>query len=208
MNCAYHKDQPVHGVCSTCGRPICEDCLVDLKGHAHCKPCLEARMRQPTREINSFVRFVLSVVPGVGHLYMGLFQRGLQLMVITALGVLLLAMIEPLLGFYIPASIFFSIFDAREAHLRIGQGLEVEDKGFFDLQKIQMHWHPRYIGYALIVIGAVAIFNTVVGDMLRLLFPPAIYHKLAATIRGLTMGGLAIGAGFWMLRRTSSDFNR
>ena len=208
MNCAYHRDQPVHGVCSTCGRPICEHCLVDLNGHAHCKACLETRMRRPDREVNSFVRFVLSAAPGFGHLYMGLFQRGLQLMIITVGGAILLGMLmPPLLGFYIPASIFFSIFDAREAHLRMGQGLEVEDKGFVDPQKLQMQWHPRYIGYALIVIGAVAVFNTVVTDLLYVLFP-VVHYKLVASIRGLAMGGLAIGAGLWMLRRNSNDFTR
>lgn len=207
MNCAYHKDQPVHGVCSTCGRPICEHCLVDLSGHAHCKVCLETRMRRPAREVNSFVRFVLSVAPGIGHLYMGLFQRGLHLMLLTVGGAIVLgALFEPLLGFYIPAAIFFSIFDAREAHLRMEQGLDVEDKGFFDLQKLQtqMQWHPRYVGYGLIVLGAIAIFNIMVNDVLGLLG----LSRLASSIRGLALGGLAIGAGVWMLRRNSTDFPR
>lgn len=202
MNCAYHPDQPVQGICSTCGRPICASCLVDLRGQVHCKACLEARMRKPPREVIGFFRFVFSACPGLGHLYMGMMQRGFQLLVGGVLGSILIGMIfPPLLGLYIPALIFYSIFDAREAHLRIAQGLEVEDKGFIDLKNWKMTWNPRYVGYGLIGIGLLAFYNVMLDDLLYVFFRnSAVYGKIVDAANGTLLGLLAIGAGLWMLR--------
>lgn len=203
MNCAYHADQAVQGICSTCGRPICESCLVDLRGQVHCKACLEARMHKPAREVVSFFRFVFSACPGLGHLYMGMMQRGFQMMVGGVLGGILIGMVfPPLLGLYIPALIFFSIFDAREAHLRLLQGLEVEDKGFVDLKNWKGTWNPRYVGYGLIGIGILAFYNVIVNDLLYMLFRNSqMYYHLVEAANGSFLGLLAIGAGLWMLRK-------
>lgn len=200
MNCAYHVDRQVQGVCSTCGRPICEECLVALSGQVHCKHCLTARMRKPSREVNGFVRFVLSVAPGLAHLYMGLFQRGFQFMVGgTGLAIVVGMLFPPLLGLYIPALIFFSIFDAREAHLRMEQGLEVEDKGFVDLRNMRIDLNQRYIAYGLIGIGALALWRTLVWDIIQFFS-----YRLAQAANGLFVGAVAVAAGIWMLRRNGS----
>lgn len=207
MNCAYHPDREVQGICSSCGRPICQDCLVDIKGQTHCKSCIEARMKRPARDVVGPLRFVLSVVPGLGHLYMGMFNRGLQLMAGTFLGATLLnAIFDDLSVFFVFAMIFISVFDAREAALRIQQGLEVEDKGFVDLKTWKfekMTWNSKYIGYGLVVIGGLALYKTLMNDLLRLIFGyNAFYRDLAATLNGVVLGGLAVGAGVWLLRKS------
>jgi hypothetical protein len=204
MNCAYHNDHAVEGVCSSCGRPICGECLVDLTGMAHCKPCLETRMRKPTREVSGFARFVLSVVPGLGHLYMGLVNRGLQFMAGAVLIPFLIATLMPrgpFFAFFIAGAIFFSIFDAREAHLRMEQGLAVEDKGLIDPQTFKLEWNAKYVGYALIGIGFLVLYNTFLSDFLRLFFRNmSYYHAVVGTIRGMTLGLVAVVAGLYMLR--------
>jgi hypothetical protein len=203
MSCAYHQEQPVQGICSTCGRPICADCLVELGGQAHCKMCLRASMARPAREINSFMRFVLSAVPGVGHMYMGLMQRGFQLLAGgIGLAIVLGMVFSPILGLYIPALICFSIFDAREAHLRLAQGLEVEDKGFFAVDQLPLMWNAKYIGYGLIAFGALALWNIFLSDILRFVIPD-LYRmgRIQASIRQITLSLVAIGAGIWLLRR-------
>ncbi|MDB4897974.1 MAG: hypothetical protein JWN15_4236, partial [Firmicutes bacterium] len=112
MNCVFHADRVVEGMCNMCGRPICDECIVSLNGQIYCKSCLETRVQRPRRDINGGLRFLLSLVPGVGHLYMGLFQRGLQFMVGTVGGAILLGMLFPaFIGLLIPAMIFYSIFD-------------------------------------------------------------------------------------------------
>lgn len=205
MNCAYHPDGLVEGVCSMCGRPICDQCVVNLSGQIYCKSCLEARVQRPRRDINGGARFILSIVPGLGHLYMGLFQRGFQFLVGTVCGATLLGIIfPPFTGLLIPAMIFYSIFDAREIHLRMAQGLEVEDKGIVDVRTWRFDWNNRYIGYALVAIGALVLFNTFVEDALLLLVGRQFYSEAASAIRGMAMGALAIGAGFWLLRRNDA----
>ncbi|MFZ5815723.1 MAG: hypothetical protein ACOY93_10535 [Bacillota bacterium] len=205
MNCAYHHDREVRGICSSCGRPICEDCLVDLNGQPYCKPCLITRVQRPAREINGFIRFVLSVAPGLGHLYMGLTNRGMQFFAGTVLGAIILGMaFPPLLGFYIPAAIFFSIFDAREVHLRIAQGLEVEDKGFVDLKAIPLEWNQRYIGYGLVGLGALALWRALMNDLLYLIFDSR-WYRVRDIINGTTLGLVAILAGLWLLKRNSDS---
>lgn len=205
MNCAYHFDREVRGICSSCGRPICEDCLVDLNGQPYCKGCLAARIQRPVREINGFLRFMLSVAPGLGHLYMGLFNRGMQFFVGTILGSILLGMVFPgLLGLYIPAAIFFSIFDAREVHLRIAQGLEVEDKGFIDVNAIPMQWNHRHIGYALVGIGGLALWRVLMTDILQVIFRDR-WYQVREAVNGMTLGVVAIAIGLYLLKRNSTN---
>jgi hypothetical protein len=205
LNCAYHLDRPVQAICSTCGRPICDLCAVDLSGQVYCKPCLEVKVRKPARDIHSGARFLLSLVPGVGHLYMGLVQRGMQFLLGWAAGwVLLTILFPPLLGVWIPLAIFYSVFDAREAHLRLAQGLEVEDKGFVDPKTLQLQWNHRYVAYVLVGIGALILFNTLTEDVLRVLMPYN-YGTVARALRGTVMGGLAIWAGVYLLQRNAND---
>lgn len=206
MNCAYHVDREVHGICSTCGRPVCSDCIVDLNGQVFCKPCLEVKVRKPLRQIRGGTRFILSIVPGLGHLYMGLFNRGIQFLGAAVLGTTLLNILTHMGGLVWAVMVFLSIFDAREAHLRIMQGLEVEDKGFVDLKTMSLTWNPKYIGYGLIGIGAIAMYNTLVHDMLRVILGNnPVYWDMINAIDGVVIGGLAVVGGLWLLRK---DFRR
>jgi hypothetical protein len=200
-------DRPVQGICSKCGRPICDDCILEINGQVYCKPCMEVQVKRPTRDINGSARFFLSIFPGLGHLYMGLFQRGLQLVIAFIGGWFILGtLFDPLLGFFIPAMIFFSIFDAREAYIRQSQGLEVEDKGFVDTKTLKLEWNNRWIGYLLVGVGVLALFNVLMNDMLRfIIVDPYRYAQLVQAIRGSFAGLLAIGGGLWLLRRNTHN---
>lgn len=203
MKCAYHADREVRGVCSSCGRPICEECLVNLGGQPYCKACLQARMQRPARQVNGFVRFMLSLAPGIGHLYLGLFNRGMQFFVGTILGAILLGMLFPeILGLYIPAVIFFSIFDAREAHMRMAQGLEVEDKGFIETKDVRLQFQPRYVGYGLVGVGVLALYRVLVNDLFRFFFDDR-YWQVREAVNGMTLGLLAIAGGLYLLKRNT-----
>lgn len=208
MNCAYHADRPVQAICSSCGRPICDLCAVELGGQVHCKPCLQVKVQKPAREINGAARLLLSLCPGLGHLYLGLGQRGMQMFLGFVGGWVLLGILfPPLLGFFIPAGIFYSVFDAREANLRMNQGLEVEDRGFIDPKNMNMQWNNRYIGYALVAVGALVLFNTVTNDLVQAIFPER-FWLITRAMRGAMMGLLAIGAGVYLLQRHNTGAPR
>lgn len=62
-------------------------------------------------------------------------------------------------------------------------------------------WNTRWLAYGLIAAGAVALYNTLLHDFLRMLLPSfQQYRYLAGTIRGTTLGLLTLGAGLWLLR--------
>ena len=41
MNCYYHSDREVVGMCVSCGKPICLECKVVLKERLYCNTCVD-----------------------------------------------------------------------------------------------------------------------------------------------------------------------
>lgn len=37
MNCTNHPEVEAQGMCAYCGKPFCNDCLVEVKGRMYCK---------------------------------------------------------------------------------------------------------------------------------------------------------------------------
>ena len=37
MNCTNHPEVEAQGMCTYCGKPFCNDCLVEVKGRMYCK---------------------------------------------------------------------------------------------------------------------------------------------------------------------------
>ncbi len=196
----------IQGICSSCGRPIIGEGIVEVNDQQVCKGCLEARFRKPTRKILGLMRFALSAVPGLGHLYMGMFTRGIQFAAITILGSVFLNALffdSEFALLLVFGMVFLSIFDAREMHLRIEQGLHVEDKGLIDLKtfRLDMAWNSKYVGYGLVGVGGIVLYNTVVRDILRLLVPYQVYVNVMRSANGLMVSILTIGLGLYLLRR-------
>lgn len=40
MYCVNHTNTPATGVCVSCGKFFCDDCLVEADGKNYCKPCI------------------------------------------------------------------------------------------------------------------------------------------------------------------------
>lgn len=40
MYCVNHADKPAAGVCVSCGKFFCDDCLVEANGKNYCKTCI------------------------------------------------------------------------------------------------------------------------------------------------------------------------
>jgi hypothetical protein len=45
--CVNHEETPALAPCTSCQRPFCQACLVELYGFALCRPCREFRAAQP-----------------------------------------------------------------------------------------------------------------------------------------------------------------
>ncbi len=86
MKCAIHPDRDASGYCRTCGKPLCTECVRDVRGILYCEPCLAAMVSAapaPARtaaEINApnpGVAGALGIIPGLGAIYNGEYAKGL-----------------------------------------------------------------------------------------------------------------------------------
>lgn len=198
MNCIIHPEKEQLAHCELCGESFCSDCLVKLGEHPFCKKCLQEKIsaeavnvaRQPlrtTEKKSKFWAFIFSIIPGVGYLYLGLMNRGLQTMMLFFGSIFVASFMgfEEIMALVAPVVIFYSIFDTQQATKAINSGVPVEDKQLFNLSSIQ--FNQSWIGYALIVIGGLALLNNVMPylpywSLFRQLLPPVIIIGLGVAI--------------------------
>jgi hypothetical protein len=57
MRCFYHFDRDAVGVCKSCQRALCHDCVVELERGIACKNRCEADVRQLSQLIEQNARF-------------------------------------------------------------------------------------------------------------------------------------------------------
>jgi hypothetical protein len=106
---------------------------------------------------NKTLTILLSFVPGVGHLYLGLFNRGLQFLisffgtifVFTFLGL-------PELSILLPVIWFYSFFDALQQYTFFSEGIS-EDRPIFHFNNISIN--PKYTAYGLIIVGGYILLD-------------------------------------------------
>jgi hypothetical protein len=194
MYCATHPNNEATGVCQSCGRPVCPDCTIVSGGQTYCMPCGMKQQPRPTVTTNGFIRLVLSVCPGLGHLYLGQFQRGMQLFLGMMAGIFVADFIqtEGLIPLIVFGFIFFSIFDAREIAMRQAAGQPVVDQPLVEIGPL---WRKKEtIAYGLIGLGALGLYRMVSDIVIR--YYPALYRPL----HYLVFGSAAIAAGLYLLR--------
>lgn len=209
MKCANHSERDATQVCGLCGNNFCEECLIRLGAADYCKECLEKKMKEgkvpdldckdahaairSTDKKSRFWAFVFSLVPGVGYLYLGLMNRGLQTMALFFGTIFAASFInfEQLMGLVVPVTMFYSIFDTQQMVKSINSGEQVEDKQLFDFKSITIN--QSWIGYAFVVIGILALLNGVLPQYI-----PGFY-----VFRSFLPPLLVIGVGVLILYRST-----
>ncbi|MDD3889483.1 MAG: hypothetical protein PHR65_06140 [Syntrophomonadaceae bacterium] len=106
---------------------------------------------------------VFSIVPGAGHMYLGLLNEGIQLMALFFFTAFLMGWLNlSILVFILPVIWFYSMFDAYH---RVETGNDYRVYGevpFFNW----INKHPRWIGWGLIVFGALILFERIVSPLI------------------------------------------
>lgn len=99
---------------------------------------------------------VLSIIPGVGHLYLGLYERAAAIVLVFALGIWLAdaAEIGP---FVIMFVWFFGLFDAYRQAQAINLGVEVEP--LLRKRRVKPMHASLGFGVFLVIVGALILWN-------------------------------------------------
>jgi len=62
VTCAYHEKAEAVGACVNCGKLVCNECKVTLKGKIYCNPCMEEMYAEKTLKAESAVPAATTVV--------------------------------------------------------------------------------------------------------------------------------------------------
>ncbi len=135
---------------------------------------------------SKFATVVLSVLPGLGHMYLGWRQRGLLFMLAFFVAIFLTDWTSLLLfGFLIPVVWFFSLFDALQC---LDQNPPPPDN-----HTSELNWFfekQRWIGISLIVIGCLVLIDKLAYPILLRYFT---YEMIRAA--GISLVALLLIAG-------------
>lgn len=83
MNCYIHPDRPAVGTCVSCGRPICNECAVEMNGKLVCRECLASGKVSASSSKDVNTAFIIELIAGffgflgVGYLYVGKTNDGI-----------------------------------------------------------------------------------------------------------------------------------
>jgi hypothetical protein len=206
MTCAYHAEAQNVAFCIRCGKPICTECVRNVKGSVYCESCLAELVSGKTSAPNAApgetvfgtnpgAAFALGLIPGVGAIYNGEFVKAAIHVLIFGTLVTIqgqLAFADALFGMlifgfymYMP---FEAYYTAKKRRLRT-QGIELETP----IDRLQQQFsavkeRELWGGIALVVIGCVLLVgNLGLFSMVllgRFLWP-----------------AILVGLGVWLLKR-------
>ena len=167
MKCKNHKDEEAKFICDKCKMPICEQCSTDLRGNKVCINCIDHAVyaeKDSVKRIsfwNKLMFFMFACIPGAAQMQMGLFKRGMQLMLTFIGGIVLVSYsnIESFLPLAIIPTWFFSFFDAYNTRKKQLAGERVEDTEAYNYQFIVNN--KKILGIALVVFGFIGLLNAI-----------------------------------------------
>ncbi|OPA80100.1 hypothetical protein BVG16_04945 [Paenibacillus selenitireducens] len=147
---------------------------------------------------SKMLAMMLSVLPGAGHMYLGLQKRGLQLMVAFLGSIYILDFLRlSLFLFLIPLIWCFSFFDALQQISRYGRE---------ELRDIPIvKWignHQRWLGVILVLLGSYYILIRLIVPILEVQFPDWLgqyRYRIEDYFQTIVIAVLFIGGGIKLL---------
>ncbi len=152
MKCYMHPEVEATGTCTSCGRPVCPECSMNVAGKITCKACAEALATQcataPKKE--PWLALVLSLIGGMvsglfiglGQLYNGQIKKAIILSVAHVAGWIVIIVAYVLLSIVtlgigaivcLPVLLFplaiwaYALYDAYVTAEKINKGEPVKD---------------------------------------------------------------------------------
>ncbi|MFF2094173.1 hypothetical protein [Paenibacillus sp. NPDC058174] len=121
---------------------------------------------------NKVLAATLALFPGAGHLYLGLQKRGLQIMGGFLISIFLMDSLRlSIFLFLMPLFWFFAFFDALQQMSRYERD-QLKDQAVV----AQLAPYQKWIGLALLVLGAYYLFDQVMGTYISQTWP-SVYRE-------------------------------
>lgn len=153
------------------------------------------------RKYNKLYTALLSIVPGAGHMYLGLMKKGLQFMFIFFGVIMITDLIYSARSFTILNIViwFYAFFDAYHSRKKLESGMPVEEDLISELKLNNAK--PKYVGIGLVALGAIVLVQQVVIELLAvgvIIIPPYIKVAILDSIFPLVL----VIIGILILRNT------
>ena len=159
MKCFYHSDRDATKFCNNCGKPLCDECVKEIKGVVYCEDCLSLaiyshkRLKEiENRSPNPGISLLLAFIPGLGAIYNGEYMKAVfQFLVFCSL--IILGSVTGIFIFGLGAAVyyFYTIFDAYKS------ANEIKLKG--GREKSESKYSGIYRGVFLIFLGFLFLLN-------------------------------------------------
>lgn len=120
------------------------------------------------KKYNKVYTALLSIVPGAGHMYLGLMKKGLQFMFLFFGVIMLTDLIYSARSFSVVTIVvwFYSFFDAYHSRKKLETGQIVEKDLFKELKLSDIR--PKYLGVSLIILGGIILIQQVIVETFAL----------------------------------------
>jgi hypothetical protein len=176
MKCTNHPRKEASTACVRCGKSFCDDCMVDLGGRPWCRECLAEIVASSTvvpahPGWRKLAAALLSLVPGAGHMFLGLIGKGFAIMGLLIVAIFLIILYSDATGMYwitaylVPTlSVLFlsyALFDAMAIADARGSGRE-QPRGDDDTMKAvweRVLLNRTTTGWIILVAGIVGILR-------------------------------------------------
>ena len=164
MNCATHNNVAAVAYCRTCGKPLCANCVRDVRGTVFCEHCLAERVGNalppippPGSPVNTSpnverlpspgMAAVLGFIPGVGAMYNGQFMKGFFHVMAFVCLIWMADHFGPIMIPVFFAYFFYLVFDAYKTAHALELGQPVPDPFGFE-RMFGPTPHPRMVSAA------------------------------------------------------------
>lgn len=140
--------------------------------------------------------FLFSLLPGAGHMYLGLMRRGLEIIAVFFASIFIISDTLQLAEIGIPLSIiifFYSLFDAQHLNKSIRRGEEVTDSNFLKLPGFTLNGY--HMGIGAIILGIIFLLDRLRGYIAQFISPVS-YSIIERSITPL----LIIALGLYLVK--------
>ena len=176
MSCVNHPQTRSVGVCPGCANALCGECAVRVRDELWCRPCLESLVERsratglpalawPSR----LVAGLLSIVPGVGHMYLGFVGKGFAILGMLLATIFLVVLYSDATGMYwmtaylVPTvsllMLCYAVFDTLAIAGARRAGREVPPDPTMEAITERVLLNGRTLGWLVLVAGVLGVLE-------------------------------------------------